>query len=154
MESSFVPPNSIEVDSKKISGAAAALGRSFAFWHASILISTDVQLLNRVLLPGKMADKTKFIRSRWRPVTTLEQTLGKHVELKDVEHQLLSLCERAYGVGPVIGELSMNEKQMMESLCVNKYRTIRMEHPWFLWLIERNVEELTLRPLCEFSQHL
>jgi lipoate-protein ligase A len=119
----FVSPNSIEISGRKVSGAAAALGRNFAFWHASILVSTDTDLLNQVLLPSKVSKQTPFIRSRWRPVVTLEKALGKRVELEDVKHQLVRLCARSYGVGLQVGELSIEEERLMESLHARKYRT-------------------------------
>ncbi len=123
VESKFVSPNSIEISGKKVSGAAAALGRNFAFWHASILVSTDTDLLNQVLLPGKVPIQTKFIRSRWRPVVTLEKALGKRVELQEVKHQLVRSCARSYGTGLEVGKLSIEEELLMESLHTRKYRT-------------------------------
>jgi lipoate-protein ligase A len=123
VQSKFVSPNSIEISGRKVSGAAAAMGRNFAFWHASILVSTDTDLLNRVLLPGMMPKQTKFIRSRWRPVVTLEKALGERVELEEVKHELVRSCARSYGVGLEVGKLSIEEEQLMESLHVRKYRT-------------------------------
>ena len=123
VQSKFVSPNSIEISGRKVSGAAAALGRNFTFWHASILVSTNTDLLNQVLLPGKVPKQTKFIHSRWRPVVTLEKALGERVELEGVKHQLIRSCARSYGVGLEVGKLSIEEEQLMESLHARKYRT-------------------------------
>ena len=123
VQSKFVLPNSIEISGRKVSGAAAAMGRNFAFWHASILVSTDTDLLNRVLLPSTVPKQTKFIRSRWRPVVTLENALGERVELEDVKHQLVSSCARSHGVGLDVGKLSIEEERLMESLHARKYCT-------------------------------
>jgi lipoate-protein ligase A len=100
------------------------MGRDFAFWHASILVSTDTDLLNQVLLPGKVPKQTKFIRSRWRPVVTLEMALGERVELEGVKHQLVSSYARSYEVGLEVGKLSIEEERLMESLHARKYRTV------------------------------
>jgi lipoate-protein ligase A len=121
VESSYVPPNSIEISGKKVSGAAAAMGRDFAFWHASILISTDTSLLKQVLLPSQSAKSTKFIRSRWQEVTTLDSALGKQVELEDIKHKLVRSCERSFGVSLEAGRLSEEEDQLMRALYANKY---------------------------------
>lgn len=121
VKSSYVPPNSIEVSGKKISGSAAAFGRDFAFWHASILISTDERVLSDVLQPSRAARASKFIRSRWQPVITLNRALGRYVEREDAKHQLISACERSYGVGLEIGQLSTYEEQLVESLYASKY---------------------------------
>jgi lipoate---protein ligase len=121
--SEFVSPNSIEISGRKVSGAAAALGRDFAFWHASILVSTDIALLNRVLRPGKVANSSKFIRSRCRPVVSLENALGKRTELEDVKRRLVRVCTRSYEARVEVGELSKEEKNVMETLHAGKYRT-------------------------------
>jgi lipoate-protein ligase A len=121
LKSEFVPPNSIEVSAKKISGAAAALGRDFAFWHASILISTDVSLLNQVLLLNQKVKATKFVPSTRRRVTTLDIALGKHLEMEDVKQQLVGSCEQVFGVIAEAGDLSTGEERLMRSLYANKY---------------------------------
>jgi len=124
----FVSPNSIEVSGRKVSGAAAAMGRDYAFWHASILVSTDTDLLDRILLPARIPKQTKFIRSRWRPVVTLEQVLGERVELEDVKHELVRSFARSYEVGLEVGKLSKEEDRLVESLHARKYLT----HEWNL----------------------
>ena len=123
VQGKFVSPNSIEVSGRKVSGAAAAMGRNYAFWHASILVSTDTDLLDHLLLPAKTLKQTKFIRSRWRPVVTLEQALGERVELQDVKHELVRAFARSYGVELEFGRLSMEENRLMESLHAKKYLT-------------------------------
>ncbi len=123
VKSVIVSPNSIEISGRKISGAAAAFGNNFAFWHASILVSTDTDLLYQVLLPGKVSKQTKFTPSKWRPVVSLEKALGKRVKLEDVKCQLLRSCARFYGVEVEGGKLSMDEERLMESLHARKYRT-------------------------------
>jgi lipoate-protein ligase A len=121
VKSSYVPPNSIEISGKKVSGAAAAMGRDFVFWHASILISTDTGLLKQVLLPSQSGKSTKFIRSRWQEVTTLESALGKRAELEEVKHQLVRSCERSFGVTLEAGELSAEEERTVRALYASKY---------------------------------
>jgi lipoate-protein ligase A len=121
VRSSYVPPNSIEISGKKVSGSAAAFGRDFAFWHASILISTDEQMLNGALQPSRAARATKFIRSRWQPVVTLERALGEHLDIQDMKRRLIGSCETCFRVGLESQELSTNEEQLMESLCASKY---------------------------------
>jgi lipoate-protein ligase A len=123
VEGKFVAPNSLEISGKKVSGAAAALGRDFAFWHASILISTDTQLLGRVLSPSRTEKATSFIRSRWHPVITLDAALGRHMQLHDVKEKLVASCVKVYGAEHRIGQLSAEEEQVMKSLLDVKYRS-------------------------------
>lgn len=121
LEGTFIPPNSIHVSGKKVSGAAAALSRQFVFWHASILISTDTDMLNQVLLPNRQNHAAYFIRSRWQPVTTLEAALGKNLEIEDVKRQLVSSLESLLQVRLEANGLFDDEEQHMVSLHAGKY---------------------------------
>jgi lipoate-protein ligase A len=120
-KSSYVPPNSIEILGRKVSGSAGALGREFAFWHASILISTNEQMLNDVLEPSRAGGATKFIRSRWRPVVTLERALGTHLDIEDMKRRLIDSCKTCFRVELENGELSAEEVRLMGSLYDRKY---------------------------------
>jgi lipoate-protein ligase A len=86
---SFSPPNSILVDGRKLCGAAAAFGNHFALWHGSILVSTDTELLEEVLAPSRRIASTRFVRSHWKAVTTIEAELGAKIGLREVRSQLL-----------------------------------------------------------------
>lgn len=117
---SFVPPNSIHVYGKKILGAAAAVGRSFVLWHASLLISTDTIRLERSLAPSLSFESTSSIRSHWHPVTTLTQALGETVG-DDLEEELINSCEMMFGSRMERSELLEREVQEMEELYEKKY---------------------------------
>jgi lipoate-protein ligase A len=118
-----VLPNSLEISGKKISGAAVALGKDYSFWHASILISTDTEMLERVLLPGQTRRSTRFVRSKWQPVMTLENALGIHVGMEQVKRELSRSVERSLGVTLEAGQLCTDEANLVESLLVSKYST-------------------------------
>jgi len=120
LKANFEPLNTILVSGKKISGAAAALGHDFAFWHASILISTDTKLLNRVLSPGRLS-VTRFIRSRWQPVTTVTELTGRPVDVEDVKRQLVKSFERVYEARLEAGGLQKEEELGMSLLHRQKY---------------------------------
>jgi lipoate-protein ligase A len=117
----LVPPSSIEISGKKVSGAAAALGRDFAFWHASILISTNEQTLNFALLPSRTVKTSKFIHSKWQTTITLDSALGVHVKLDDAKRELIHACEKSYQARLDSGHLSTDEEQLSQSLYVHKY---------------------------------
>jgi len=116
----FVPPNSIYVNAKKISGAAAAVSRSYVFWHASLLVSTDTLKLKHALAPSSGFKRTNSIRSRWHPVTTLTQTLGEPVD-DDLEEELLKSCSMMFGSRMEQSELLDHEIRQMEQLYEEKY---------------------------------
>lgn len=117
----YVPPNSIEIAGKKVSGAAAALGRDFAFWHASILVSTNEQMLNEVLQPSRTYRRSDFVRSRWQPVTALNSVLRTQVSVEEVKQLLVGSCESCFKMELEAGDLTHEERQLMESLHDRKY---------------------------------
>jgi lipoate-protein ligase A len=123
LQGAYVPPNSIHVGGRKIAGAAAALGRDFILWHASILISTDTDLLNQLLAPSRESEESSFIRSRWHPVTTLVAALGKPVSIEEVKHQLRIAAERSFGVEFSRSGLPHDEEERMKLLHECKYST-------------------------------
>lgn len=120
-EGVLVRPNSIHVGGRKISGAAAALGQRFALWHASILISTDVLMLQRVLAPSQVIRETRSIRSNWHPVTTLAEVLHRSVDLEHVQRTLLQSCRSALDAKLERSELLEDEKQYSKFLYERKY---------------------------------
>ncbi len=117
----FVPPNSINVSGRKISGAAAALNRDFELWHASILISTDLQLLNRTLSPSINYHNTNFVRSRWQPTTNLTATIGNRVDLEEVKCELSKSFETVFQVSLESGHIRRVEEAYLSELYASKY---------------------------------
>ena len=131
----FVPPNSIEISGRKVSGAAAAFGRDFAFWHASLLVSTDEHMLNEALQPSRRIGNSQFIRSRWRPVITLDRALGKQLDVEWVKQGLMSACQTQFEFEA--GELSEEEERVMKSLYDWRYSSSE----WNLSGYQRKINE-------------
>jgi len=121
LESEFVPPNSVEVSGKKISGAAAGFGRNLTLWHSSILVSTDITTPALALSPSRREFKTTHVRSRWRPVTTLEAALGKRVSLNEVKTCLLQSFHKLTDTKLEPLPLLSAEEQLMQTLLASKY---------------------------------
>jgi len=118
---SFRPPNSLLVHGRKVSGAAAALGRNFALWHCSILVDADTPLLEAVLVPSKTSMATRFVRSNWQPVTTLSTELSRSVTIEDVKLRIISSIERQFSVKLEDGKLSTKEEEQSKDLLIHKY---------------------------------
>ncbi len=116
----FLPPNSILLGERKVAGAAAAFGRDFALWHASILVSTNIEFLERILAPSKKLEANQFVRSRWIPVTTL-QTAARDIELDDLEFQLIRSVRETLGVRLEAGQATSDELRLSEDLYRWKY---------------------------------
>ena len=121
LESVFVSPNSIEVSSKKISGAAACFGRKLALWHSSILVSTDTTISAIALAPSRREAKTTGVRSRWKPMTTLEALLGKPMPLSHAKTILLQSFQKLSNSRLQRMPTTLDEERLTLALLANKY---------------------------------
>ena len=121
LQSECVAPNSINLKSGKISGAACALNSHYALWHASILVSTNTTILKQVLSPSREAKETNFVRSKWRPVTTLNEHLSQPVNVEELSLQLTRSVSQLTGCSIDPGHLSETEEQISKTLYDQKY---------------------------------
>ena len=117
----FIPPNSIHVNGRKISGAACALNTKYSFWHASILVSSNTSLLNKLLSPSRRAAESKFVRSKWHPVTTLSEHLRKPTHIESVSLQLIRSIQDLRRIELQSGNLLEPEIEMSRNLYARKY---------------------------------
>ncbi len=123
LQSECVAPNSIHLDGRKISGAACALNSNYVLWHASVLVSTNTTVLRQVLSPSREAIESKFVRSKWRPVTTLNEHLSKPVNVEEFSLQLTRSIRQLTGDDIEPGRLSETEEAMSVELYDRKYGT-------------------------------
>jgi lipoate-protein ligase A len=114
-------PNSLVVNGRKVCGAAAALGERFAFWHCSILVSTDTKLLETLLAPSRRALTTQFVRSIWKPVMTIAEAVSKPVTIGDMKSSLIRSVENLFEVRLDEEGLSTEEKDHSKELFAEKY---------------------------------
>jgi len=121
LQSKCVPPNSVYLEGRKISGAACALNSHYALWHASILVSTDTTTLRQVLSPSRETIESNFVRSKWRPVTTLNEHLSKPINVEEFSLQLTRSIGYLTGVDLQSGHLSETEEEMSRTLYDRKY---------------------------------
>jgi lipoate-protein ligase A len=124
LDCSFSPPNSILVDGKKLCGAAAALGTGYAVWHASILVTTDIALLESVLAPSKISVPTRFVRSNWKPVTTIAAALDGTTDVEKIRSLLAQSFKTRYDSKLASGRLSDDEEKSLRAL-LPKYSSDR-----------------------------
>ncbi len=117
----YARPNTIEIAGKKVSGSSAALGHDFAFWHASLLVSTNEQMLSDALRPSRTIQRTEFVHSIWRPVINLNNALRGQVDVEQVKRLLIDSCETCFQTELESGELTLEETRVMNSLFTRKY---------------------------------
>jgi lipoate-protein ligase A len=121
LDCSLSTTNSILTGGRKLCGAAAALGRNFAFWHCSIMVTTNTRLLERVLSPSKARTLTRFVHSKWSPVTTVTNALSKPISVDEVTRTLIAVIQNQFGVELELGSLSIEEEDCSKALLARKY---------------------------------
>jgi lipoate-protein ligase A len=121
VDCSLSAPNSILADGKKLCGAAAALGKTFAFWHCSIMVTTNTRLLERVLSPSKAGSVTRFVHSKWSPVTTVANALSKRISIDEVTRTLITRIRNQFSVELEAVPLSVEEEECSKVLLARKY---------------------------------
>ena len=118
----YRPLNDIEVDGLKISGLAATRSQDRVFVHGALLVSSDIELLWRVLRISreKLVDK-KLTSSRVKRVVTLSELLGKNVETRDVYEAIGNAVARALGLQLEWGHVLRGELEKAIELYEAKY---------------------------------
>jgi len=74
-----------------------------------------------VLAPSKVTLVTQFVRSRWRPVTTIAEALSRPVTIGDVKSRLITCVESLLEVRLEAGRLSAREEEYSRKLFAGKY---------------------------------
>ncbi|MCS7120273.1 MAG: lipoate--protein ligase family protein [Nitrososphaerota archaeon] len=117
----FSPPSDIMVNGKKISGNAQARRRGTILHHGTLLVNSDLDLLNRVLKARASQDKNSNVSSRRRPVTNLIDELGCSISIWRVTSRLKKSFEKAFSIMLVESSLTMDEARISGVLCKEKY---------------------------------
>lgn len=130
VKAEFQPINDIQVDGKKVSGAAGSIRWGAVFHHGCILVASDLAILGKVLnVPrAKLADR--HVASVQKRVTTIRDELGKDVTTRDVRDAMVGGIESTYNVRLVKGELSNSEMSTVKELYDTKYGSSK-------WNLER-----------------
>ena len=116
-----VSGNSILIGGRKVCGSAAAVGLHYIFWHCSILVNADTQLLERLLGPSRLKVCSEFVHSRWREVTTLTKALSRPICTDEIENGLEKEVEAQWRVRLETGSLSQEEEKLSDALHFSKY---------------------------------
>ncbi|RLG39696.1 MAG: lipoate--protein ligase family protein, partial [Thermoproteota archaeon] len=117
----FKPVNNVFLGDLKVSGMAGLITKDFVFVHGSLLVSSDLGVLNRVLKAPKGRSKEKFVRSRRQKVTTLERALGRSIRLKEVKEAIKEGIKEILGVELIDGVITDYEKELAKKLYEEKF---------------------------------
>ena len=121
LNAEFKPLNNIQIDGRKVSGAAGSIRWGTVFHHGAILVSSNLNVLSKVLIASNGRLKDKHVRSIWQTVTTIRDELGQEISVDEVKEKLRKGIEKAHGIRLVDGVLTKEEELLAEELFQSKY---------------------------------
>jgi lipoate---protein ligase len=119
----FQPINDIQVDGKKVSGAAGSVKWGTVFHHGCILVASDLAILGKVLNVPKAKLADRHVASVQKRVTTVRDELQKDVTTRDVRDAIVRGIENSYNVRLDEGQLSKSEMANVKELYDTKYNS-------------------------------
>jgi lipoate---protein ligase len=121
VKAEFQPINDIQVDGKKVSGAAGSIRWNTIFHHGCILVNSDLSILGKVLNVPKAKLEDRHVMSVQKRVTTMRDELGREISTREVRDAIVDGIESCYGVRVEPGVLTKEELGMAEELYQTKY---------------------------------
>lgn len=80
----------LEIDGLKISGSAQYVYKDVSMFHATLLFSSNLMMLDNVLLKSKHDTKLKYIKSIPSPVTNICEHLKIPIPIADFKKKIMS----------------------------------------------------------------
>jgi len=117
----FKSVNSVLIGKKKVSGMSGLIAKEFIFVHGSILVSSDLELLDRVLKAPYYNRREKFVRSKWHEVTTIEKALKRDVELEEIKRAIIEGLRKVLGYDFREKSIMAFERTLARNLYNEKY---------------------------------
>lgn len=114
LEGKFSPINDVVVHEKKISGSAQTRKRGVILQHGTFMHSTDIKTLFSVLKISSEKIRDKLIKSAEKRVTTLEEILGRKVNVQEVLKALETGFNSKFNLSK--GEISQYVEKMLPDL--------------------------------------
>ncbi len=117
----YMNSNNIYIDGKKISGMAGAMNWGVAFHHCTFLVSTNVNIMSKVLKPANSKVSKKYVQSKREEVTTLKAQLARDISVSEIKLLLTKAFEAVGGIELIEGDLRNEEKLLAQELYEKKY---------------------------------
>jgi lipoate---protein ligase len=121
IKAEFQPINDIQVDGKKVSGAAGSIRWNSVFHHGCILVNSDLSILGKVLNVPRVKLEDRHVASVQKRVTTVRDELGREVSTREVQDAIMNGMESCYGVRVEPGDLKKEELGLADELYQTKY---------------------------------
>jgi lipoate-protein ligase A len=123
LKSNRVPINTIVVGGRKVSGGAGAIRWGGVFYHGSILVSTNVEVLWKILRWEQPPIPRRFVKSVRFPVTSVKMELGRGISLEEVKAALTEAFAEIFEARLVPSSPTDQELRMVPVLVREKYGT-------------------------------
>ncbi len=117
----FQPINDIQIDGKKVSGAAGSVRWGTVFHHGCILVSSDLAILGKVLNVPRAKLSDKHVASVQKRVTTVREELAGDITTGEVQDAIVKGVEECYRVHLEKGGLTREELALARELYETKY---------------------------------
>ncbi len=121
VKAEFQPINDIQVDGKKVSGAAGSVRWGTIFHHGCILVASDLSILGKVLNVPQVKLAGKNVTSVQKRVTTVQDELGRELSTREVRDAIVEGIESCYDIDLVDGKLTKAESELARELYDTKY---------------------------------
>jgi lipoate---protein ligase len=121
VKAEFQPVNDIQVDGRKVSGAAGSIRWNSVFHHGCILVNSDLSILGKVLNVPRAKLEDKHVASVQKRVTTVRDELGRDVSTREVRDAIVDGIGSCYGVRVEPGDLGKEELGLAQELYQTKY---------------------------------
>lgn len=121
VKAEFQPINDIQVDGKKVSGAAGSIRWGTVFHHGCILVASDLAILGKVLKVSDAKLAGRHVPSAQKRVTTVRDETGRNVTAKEMRNAIVKGIEESYNVNLVEGSLTTGELSTVKELYEKKY---------------------------------
>lgn len=121
LNTKFKPLNDIQINGRKVSGAAGSMRWGTVFHHGSILVNSNLSILSKVLRSPDRRLEDKHVQSVRKTVTTIRDELGRDISVDEVKEKLRKGIEKAYKIRLVDGILTREEELLAEELLQSKY---------------------------------
>lgn len=80
----------LNLNGMKISGSAQYICKDVSLFHATLLFSSDLTMLENVLLKSKNSDNRKFVKSVNTPVTNICEHLKIPIQIGDFKKKIMT----------------------------------------------------------------
>jgi lipoate-protein ligase A len=123
LESRQVPINTILVRERKVSGGAGAIRWGAVLYHGSILVSTDLEMMWKILKWEQPSIPRALVKSTRVQVTSVKTEFGREVSINQAKEALKASFSRVFETQLVPGYATDQELQMIPVLVKEKYGT-------------------------------